>query len=62
MTTHFDEGDEGPDIDPDDPLTVILRPSSDYLGPPPAATRRSAAAPTAAACSARRSAPARPAR
>ncbi|MGQ4429517.1 hypothetical protein [Streptomyces sp. SAS_260] len=35
MTTHFDEGDEGPDIDPDDPLTVILRPSSDYLGPPP---------------------------
>ncbi|MEV8538427.1 hypothetical protein [Streptomyces sp. NPDC051572] len=35
MTTHFDEGDEGPDIDPDDPLTVILRPSSEYLGPPP---------------------------
>ncbi|MFJ8142192.1 hypothetical protein [Streptomyces sp. NPDC096013] len=35
MTTHFDEGDEGRDIDPDDPLTVILRPSSDYLGPPP---------------------------
>ena len=35
MTTHFDEGDEGPDIDPDDPLTVILRPSStEYLGPP----------------------------
>ena len=36
MTTRFDEGDEGPDIDPDDPLTVILRPSSaEYLGPPP---------------------------
>ncbi|WP_405990500.1 hypothetical protein [Streptomyces sp. NBC_00986] len=36
MTTHFDEGDEGQDIDPDDPLTVILRPSSaEYLGPPP---------------------------
>ncbi|MFD4562392.1 hypothetical protein ACFWP5_50225 [Streptomyces sp. NPDC058469] len=36
MTTHFDEGDEGPDIDLDDPLTVILRPSSsEYLGPPP---------------------------
>ncbi|MEW1645635.1 hypothetical protein [Streptomyces sp. NPDC091219] len=35
MTTHFDEGGEGRDIDPDDPLTVILRPSSDYLGPPP---------------------------
>ncbi|MFJ9373827.1 hypothetical protein [Streptomyces sp. NPDC101455] len=35
MTTHFDEGDEGHDIDPDDPLTVILRPSSaEYLGPP----------------------------
>lgn len=35
MTTHFDEGDEGQDIDPDDPLTVILRPSSaEYLGPP----------------------------
>ncbi|MFI6468269.1 hypothetical protein [Streptomyces sp. NPDC050528] len=36
MTTRFDEGDESPDIDPDDPLTVILRPSSaEYLGPPP---------------------------
>lgn len=36
MTTHFDEGEEGQDIDPDDPLTVILRPSSaEYLGPPP---------------------------
>ncbi|MFI6548230.1 hypothetical protein ACIBO9_33800 [Streptomyces prunicolor] len=35
MTTHFDEGDEGPEIDLDDPLTVILRPSStEYLGPP----------------------------
>nr|WSY51370.1 hypothetical protein OG999_15435 [Streptomyces sp. NBC_00886] len=36
MTTHFDEGGEGPDFDPEDPLTVILRPSSsEYLGPPP---------------------------
>ncbi|WP_406121536.1 hypothetical protein [Streptomyces sp. NBC_00989] len=36
MTTHFDEGDEGPETDLDDPLTVILRPSSAaYLGPPP---------------------------
>jgi hypothetical protein len=35
LTTHFDEGDEGPEIDLDDPLTVILRPSStEYLGPP----------------------------
>ncbi|WP_327400977.1 hypothetical protein OG194_12655 [Streptomyces sp. NBC_01288] len=35
MTTRFDEGDEGHDIDPDDPLAVILRPSSaEYLGPP----------------------------
>ncbi|XUL91438.1 hypothetical protein ACQ86D_36500 [Streptomyces galilaeus] len=38
MTTHFDEEDEGrePDFALDDPLTVILRPSSaEYLGPPP---------------------------
>lgn len=36
MTTHFDEGEDGPAMDPDDPLTVILRPSSaEYLGPPP---------------------------
>ncbi|MFE2419213.1 hypothetical protein [Streptomyces hokutonensis] len=37
MTTHFDEEDEGrePDFALDDPLTVILRPSSaEYLGPP----------------------------
>ncbi|MFF1656155.1 hypothetical protein [Streptomyces sp. NPDC058255] len=31
MITH---SDEGPDFEPDDPLAVILRPSSDYLGPP----------------------------
>ena len=37
MTTHFDEEDEGREADfaLDDPLTVILRPSSEYLGPPP---------------------------
>ncbi|SEE57839.1 hypothetical protein SAMN05216489_07226 [Streptomyces sp. 3213] len=38
MTTHFDEEDGGrePDFALDDPLTVILRPSSaEYLGPPP---------------------------
>ncbi|MBK3581887.1 hypothetical protein JHN63_50745, partial [Streptomyces sp. MBT65] len=36
MTTHFDEGDGEPGRDLDDPLTVILRPSSaEYLGPPP---------------------------
>ena len=37
MTTHFDEEDEGreADLTLDDPLTVILRPSSsEYLGPP----------------------------
>ncbi|MFC5956166.1 hypothetical protein ACFP51_17310 [Streptomyces pratens] len=27
--------DDGPDFEPDDPLAVILRPASDYLGPPP---------------------------
>lgn len=32
MITH---SDDGPDFDPDDPLTVILRPTVDYLGPPP---------------------------
>ncbi|GAX51546.1 hypothetical protein [Streptomyces olivochromogenes] len=32
MITH---SDEGPDSEPDDPLAVILRPASDYLGPPP---------------------------
>lgn len=37
--------DEGPDFDPDDPLAVILRPTTEYLGPPPGqyeAIRRSA--------------------
>ncbi|MFJ9538814.1 hypothetical protein ACIRPX_16295 [Streptomyces sp. NPDC101225] len=32
MITH---PDEGPDHDPDDPLTVILRPPGAYLGAPP---------------------------
>ncbi|MFK4105778.1 hypothetical protein ACI2L1_38115 [Streptomyces sp. NPDC019531] len=43
MITH---SDEGPDRDPDDPLTVLLRPSADYLGAPPGryeAIRRGAA-------------------
>ncbi|WP_326720388.1 hypothetical protein OHT59_13520 [Streptomyces sp. NBC_00243] len=43
MITH---SDQGPDFDPDDPLAVILRPASDYLGPPPGryeAIRRGAA-------------------
>ncbi|MET9154790.1 hypothetical protein [Streptomyces griseoflavus] len=31
MITH---SDEGPEFAPDDPLAVILRPTSDYLGPP----------------------------
>lgn len=31
MITH---SDEGPEFEPDDPLAVILRPGSDYLGPP----------------------------
>ena len=47
MTTRFDvtpdDPDDpdgtnsvhGPEFAPDDPLAVILRPSSDYLGPPP---------------------------
>ncbi|GAA3819321.1 hypothetical protein GCM10022403_060970 [Streptomyces coacervatus] len=32
MITH---SDEGPDFDPDDPLTVILQPPAEYLGAPP---------------------------
>ncbi|WP_405869009.1 hypothetical protein [Streptomyces sp. NBC_00005] len=32
MITH---SDEGPEYDPDDPLTVILRPPAEYLGAPP---------------------------
>jgi len=32
LITH---SDEGPDHDPDDPLTVILRPPAEYLGAPP---------------------------
>jgi hypothetical protein len=32
LITH---SDEGPEFEPDDPLAVILRPASDYLGPPP---------------------------
>ncbi|MFF4504122.1 hypothetical protein [Streptomyces sp. NPDC001401] len=32
MITH---SDEGPDFDPDDPLTVILRPPAEHLGAPP---------------------------
>ncbi|WP_369249533.1 hypothetical protein [Streptomyces sp. R41] len=31
MITH---SDDDPDFEPDDPLAVILRPPSDYLGPP----------------------------
>lgn len=31
MITH---SDEGPDFDPDDPLTVILQPPAEYLGAP----------------------------
>ncbi|PWI15146.1 hypothetical protein DI272_13945 [Streptomyces sp. Act143] len=43
MITH---SDEGPDVDPDDPLLVVLRPPAAYLGPPPGrfeAVRRGAA-------------------
>ncbi|CDR04777.1 hypothetical protein [Streptomyces iranensis] len=48
MTPRCDDGPEhlGPEREPDDPLAVILRPSSDYLGPPPGryeAIRRAAA-------------------
>lgn len=32
MITH---SDEGPDFDPDDPLTVLLRPPAEHLGAPP---------------------------
>ena len=32
MITH---SDDGPDFDPDDPLTVLLRPPAEYLGAPP---------------------------
>nr|WP_240982986.1 hypothetical protein [Streptomyces sp. S3(2020)] len=27
--------DDDPDLDPDDPLTILLRPPADHLGPPP---------------------------
>lgn len=43
MTTRLDDG---PEFEPDDPLTVILRPTSDRLAPPPGryeAIRRTAA-------------------
>jgi hypothetical protein len=43
LITH---SDDGPDFEPDDPLALILRPPSDYLGPPPGqyeAIRRGAA-------------------
>lgn len=32
MITH---SDDGPEYDPDDPLTVIMRPPTEYLGAPP---------------------------
>ncbi|MEV1062097.1 hypothetical protein [Streptomyces sp. NPDC050263] len=35
MITPADDFDDGPDLDPDDPLTVILRPASGHLGAPP---------------------------
>ncbi|MFI7294159.1 hypothetical protein [Streptomyces sp. NPDC050121] len=35
MITPADDFDDGPDLDPDDPLTVILRPTPGHLGPPP---------------------------
>ncbi|WP_329221496.1 hypothetical protein OG352_31085 [Streptomyces sp. NBC_01485] len=35
MITPADDFDDGPDLDPDDPLTVVLRPASGHLGPPP---------------------------
>ncbi|MET8949972.1 hypothetical protein ACWEO4_22135 [Streptomyces sp. NPDC004393] len=46
MTTRFDDGSDGPEFGPDDPLAVILRPASEHLGPPPGryeAIRRAAA-------------------
>ncbi|MGW2615790.1 hypothetical protein [Streptomyces sp. NPDC001500] len=35
MITPADDFDDGPDLDPDDPLTVVLRPPVGHLGPPP---------------------------
>ncbi|MGI5376875.1 hypothetical protein ACQEV2_22020 [Streptomyces sp. CA-251387] len=35
MTTRFDDDPDGTGPAPDDPLAVILRPSSAYLAPPP---------------------------
>jgi hypothetical protein len=35
LITPADDFDDGPDLDPDDPLTVILRPAPGHLGPPP---------------------------
>ncbi|MFJ8634860.1 hypothetical protein [Streptomyces sp. NPDC093568] len=36
MTTRFDDEDpDGPELAPDDPLAVILRPPADHLAPPP---------------------------
>ncbi|MFH0172978.1 hypothetical protein ACIA6D_18835 [Streptomyces cacaoi] len=35
MITPADDFDDGPDLDPDDPLTVILGPVPGHLGPPP---------------------------
>ena len=35
MITPADDFDDGPDLDPDDPLTVILRPTPGHLAPPP---------------------------
>ncbi|WP_069774034.1 hypothetical protein [Streptomyces sp. LUP30] len=35
MITPADDFDDSPDLDPDDPLTVILRPPAGHLGPPP---------------------------
>ncbi|MCQ9129457.1 hypothetical protein [Streptomyces hilarionis] len=35
MITPADDFDDGPELDPDDPLTVVLRPPAGHLGPPP---------------------------
>ncbi|MEY9992881.1 hypothetical protein ABIE67_004913 [Streptomyces sp. V4I8] len=35
MTTRFDDDADDPELSPDDPLAVILRPPSDHLAPPP---------------------------